>query len=48
MQLSDDSYFVAAQIAEVAKQNNYDLILTGKETIDYNSSSVGGIIAALT
>ena len=44
---SDDSYFIAAQIAEVAKQNNYDLILTGKETIDYNSSSVGGMIAAL-
>lgn len=44
---SDDSYYIAAQIAEVAKQNNYDLILTGKETIDYNSSSVGGMIAAL-
>lgn len=44
---SDDSYFIAAQIAEVAKQNNYDLILTGKETIDYNSSSVGGMLAAL-
>ena len=44
---SDDSYFIAAQIAEVAKQGNYDLILTGKETIDYNSSSVGGMIAEL-
>ena len=44
---SDDSYYIAAQIAEVAKQGNYDLILTGKETIDYNSSSVGGMIAAL-
>ena len=44
---NDDSYFIAAQIAEVAKQNSYDLILTGKETIDYNSSSVGGMIAAL-
>ena len=45
--VSDDSYFIAAQIAEVAKQNNYDLILTGKETIDYNSSAVGGILAGL-
>ena len=45
--VSDDSYFVAAQIAEIAKQNNYDLILTGKETIDYNSSSVGGMLAGL-
>lgn len=44
---NDDSNFIAAQIAEAAKQNNYDLILTGKETIDYNSSSVGGMIAAL-
>ncbi len=44
---SDDSYYIAAQIAEVAKQGNYDLVLTGKETIDYNSSSVGGMIAAL-
>lgn len=42
-----DSYYIAAQIAEVAKQNNYDLILTGKETIDYNSSSVGGMMAGL-
>lgn len=44
---SDDSYFIAAQIAEVAKQGGYDLILTGKETIDYNSASVGGMLAEL-
>jgi len=44
---SDDSYYVAAQIAEVAKQNSYDLVLTGKETIDYNASSVGGMVAEL-
>ena len=44
---SNDSYYIAAQIAEVVKQNNYDLILTGKESIDYNSSSVGGTIAEL-
>ena len=44
---SDDSYFVAAQISEVAKTGGYDLVLTGKETIDYNASSVGGIISAL-
>jgi electron transfer flavoprotein beta subunit len=42
-----DSYFIAAQIAEIAKQGNYDLIFTGKETIDYNSSSIGGLIAEL-
>jgi electron transfer flavoprotein beta subunit len=40
-----DPYQVAAQIAEVAKQGGYDLILTGKETIDYNNGSVGGMLA---
>lgn len=40
-----ESYFVAAQIAEVARQGEYDLILTGKETIDYNGSSVSGMVA---
>jgi len=44
---SSDSYYIAAQIAEVAKQGAYDLILTGKETIDYNGSSIGGMIAEL-
>jgi len=42
-----DAYFVAAQIAEYAKNNGYDLVLTGKETIDYNGSQVGGMIAEL-
>lgn len=44
---SDDSYYIAAQIAEVAKQGGYDLIFTGKETIDYNGSSIGGMIAEM-
>jgi len=44
---SSDSYYIAAQIAEVAKQGGYDLIFTGKETIDYNGSSVGAIVAEL-
>lgn len=42
-----DSFSIASQIAEVAKQGGYDLIFTGKETIDYNSSSIGGMIAEL-
>jgi electron transfer flavoprotein beta subunit len=42
-----ESYFVAAQIAEVAKNGGYDVIFTGKETIDYNGSSVGGMLAEL-
>ena len=44
---SHDSYYVAAQIAEIARQGRYDLIFTGKETIDYNVSSVGGMLAEL-
>jgi electron transfer flavoprotein beta subunit len=40
-----DSYFIAAQIAEIAKQGGYDLIFTGRETIDYNGSSIGGMVA---
>jgi electron transfer flavoprotein beta subunit len=44
---STDSFFIASQIAEQAKAGEYDLIFTGKETIDYNGSSVGGMIAGL-
>ena len=44
---SHDSYFIAAQIAELAKQGKYDLIFTGKETIDYNGSTIGGMVAEL-
>jgi electron transfer flavoprotein beta subunit len=44
---SPDSFYISSQIAEIAKQGGYDLIFTGKETIDYNSSSVGGMVAEL-
>lgn len=40
-----DAYYAAIQIAEYAKANGFDLILTGKETINYNGSQVGGMIA---
>ncbi len=42
-----DSFYIASQIAEVAKKGNYDLIFTGKETIDYNGSSIAGMVAEL-
>ena len=38
-----DSYFVAIQIAEVIRKNQYDLILMGRESIDFN----GGIVHSL-
>lgn len=40
-----DAFFVANQIAQYAKTNSFDVILCGKETIDYNGSEVGGMIA---
>ncbi|MGZ3865012.1 MAG: electron transfer flavoprotein subunit beta/FixA family protein [Bacteroidia bacterium] len=45
---SPDAFFTAEQIAKYAKDNNYELILVGKETINYNGSSVGGILGGLT
>ncbi len=42
-----DALFVADQIASYAKANTYDLILVGKETINYNGSSVGAMIAGI-
>ena len=44
---SHDSFYIASQIAAVARQGGYDLIFTGKETIDYNGSSIGGMVAEL-
>ncbi len=45
--VATDGYFVASQIAKVAQEGNYDLIITGKESIDYNGGMVGGMLAAL-
>ncbi|MBN8834520.1 MAG: electron transfer flavoprotein subunit alpha [Niastella sp. SCN 39-18] len=42
-----DSFNVASQIAAIANEGQYDLVLTGKETIDYNGSSIGGMLAEL-
>ena len=37
--------YVAKQIAEFAKDKSYDAIFTGKETIDYNGSEIGAMVA---
>lgn len=42
-----DSFFVAAQIAEQAKAGNYELILMGRESIDYNSGVVHSIVGEM-
>ena len=44
---SNDSLIVAQEIAAIAKEGAYDLVLTGKETIDYNSASIGSMLCAL-
>src|SRR5512133_3341626 len=40
-----DAFFVAAQIAEVVKKDNYDIVMCGIESSDFNGSAVGGMIA---
>ncbi|MEN8137527.1 MAG: electron transfer flavoprotein subunit beta/FixA family protein [Bacteroidota bacterium] len=42
-----DSLFVATQIAKVAEEGGYDLIMAGKESIDYNGGMVPGLMAAI-
>lgn len=42
-----DSFYVASQIAAVAREEKYDLILMGRESIDYNSGLVHGIVGEL-
>ncbi len=42
-----DAYFVASQIAKYARENNFDLILTGRESIDYNGSQVASMLGEM-
>ena len=42
---SADAWFVAAQIAEVIKKEQFDVIMCGIESSDYNGSMVGGMIS---
>ncbi len=42
-----DAWFVAHQIANYAKDKNFDLILTGRESIDYNGSQVAAFVGEL-
>jgi len=43
--VAKDAFFVASQLAEVAK--DYDLILSGIEASDYNGTAVGGMLAEI-
>ncbi len=40
-----DAFFIAAQIAEVAKTQNYEIVFAGIESSDFNGSAVGSMVA---
>jgi len=42
-----DAWFVARQIVNYAKENDFDLILTGRESIDYNGGQVAALVGEL-
>jgi electron transfer flavoprotein beta subunit len=42
-----DSFFVAQQIAAVAKEGGYDLILMGRESLDFNGGMVHGMVGEM-
>ncbi|MFB9109014.1 electron transfer flavoprotein subunit beta/FixA family protein [Flavobacterium gyeonganense] len=42
-----DGFFVAKQLAEVIKNGGYDLVIAGKESLDYNGGMVPGMIAGV-
>lgn len=43
-----DGFTVAKQLAKVAKDGGYDLVIAGRESIDYNGGMVPGMLAAMT
>ncbi|HEX8515582.1 MAG TPA: electron transfer flavoprotein subunit beta/FixA family protein [Bacteroidia bacterium] len=44
---ANDAFAVAEQIAAYAKDKGFDLIMAGKETINYNGAMVGAMLAEL-
>ncbi len=43
-----DGFFVAKQLAKVVQDGGYDLVIGGRESIDYNGGMVPGMVAAIT
>ena len=41
----NDSYSTAFEISKYLNQNPADIIITGKESSDYNGGGVGGMLA---
>ena len=42
-----DGFFVAKQLAEVIKNGGFDLVICGKESLDYNGGMVPGMLSGL-
>lgn len=43
----EDGFYVATQLAAYAQKEAFDLIITGRESIDYNGGMVQGLIAGI-
>lgn len=42
-----DAWFVAGQIADYVRRNNFDVVLTGRESIDFNGSQVAALVGEM-
>lgn len=42
-----DGFFVAKQLAQVIQSGGYDLVIAGRESLDYNGGMVPGMIAGI-
>ncbi|MEC3905691.1 electron transfer flavoprotein subunit beta/FixA family protein [Tamlana sp. 2201CG12-4] len=46
--IATDGFSVAKQLANIINEGGYDLVIAGRESIDYNGGMVPGMIAGLT
>jgi electron transfer flavoprotein beta subunit len=46
--VATDGFTVAKQLAKIVKDGGYDLVIAGRESLDYNGGMVPGMVAALT
>ncbi len=46
--VATDGFAVAKQLAKVVQDGGYDLVIAGRESIDYNGGMVPGMLAGLT
>lgn len=42
-----DAFYVASQLAEVIRNEEFDIVFAGRDSADYNGGAVGGMLAAL-